>query len=245
MNLFDVKNALETIVRLNPRLSKEKLVVLLDGAGWNKTNIEEAIMLFTSMTPELPDPVLGADHLLDDPQRISEEAKQVAYKKPEVVATPKKDTKRFEIPHISALPIFSFGRKKSKPKVSEVTEPVYLEAKDTIPSLPEDLPLKPFDSSPHTWTLSTYKDLFHGSEVMTETPQQNVLDITPSLEMKPDTSLREKIPSQPVYSAPKQRAMRDPLSGDDMSLTVVVSLLFLVILLLLGYMYGNHRLIIG
>ena len=43
MNLVDVKNALETIVKLNPGLSKDKLVVLLKAASWEDTSINEAL----------------------------------------------------------------------------------------------------------------------------------------------------------------------------------------------------------
>ncbi len=103
--------------------------------------------------------------------------------------------------------------------------------------IPENLPLLPFESSPHVWSFSRYKDVFHG-EVMPDKiePEYHQVSITP-LESLPqkhvvhDVSLEDEIVVEKI-----------PLNKEDESLVFLAGVMLLGIILILGYMYSHGRL---
>ncbi|MDQ5962845.1 MAG: hypothetical protein QG653_652 [Patescibacteria group bacterium] len=181
MNLFDVKNAIETIVRLNPGITEERLIVLLQAANWDHAHIDEGVMLFRDMTPEISAHNIDEHHLLE---AHYEEEKAVKQEQ----------------------------------------------------QIPAELPLKPFESSPQVLTFSTYKDIFHGEKIPEQETRQKPLEVhKDELVHIPDTGV---IPRRYVFDP------TEPLTGTDISLAFIVTLLILTILLLMGYMYTNDRLFI-
>lgn len=182
MNLFDVKNAIETIVRLNPGITEERLIVLLQAANWDHAHIDEGVMLFRESAPELPSGEVGEDHLLES--SYQEEIKSAKQEQ----------------------------------------------------QIPSDLPLKPFDTSPQVLTFSTYKEIFHGEKV------SEAEKIPPGQQIHKDELVH--IPYTGVIPRRYVFDPTEPLTGTDISLTFIVTLLLLTILLLIGYMYTNGRLFI-
>lgn len=103
--------------------------------------------------------------------------------------------------------------------------------------IPENLPLLPFESSPHVWSFSRYKDVFHGEvmpeEVKQEPQQVNVASVqsAPQKHVIHDVSLEDEIVVEEI-----------PLNKEDESLVFLAGVMLLGIILILGYMYSNGRL---
>lgn len=101
--------------------------------------------------------------------------------------------------------------------------------------LPENLPLKPFESAPHVWPFSKYKEVFHGSGV-------------PILSSKEEDLVKKEKESQ-VYVKnveekqviKKVKVKRTGFDGEDEGLIFLTGITLLIILLLLAYMYSNGR----
>lgn len=102
--------------------------------------------------------------------------------------------------------------------------------------IPDNLPLLPFESSPHVWSFSRYKDVFHG-EVMPnkeELAQHTTVVapvVVPQKQVIPDVSLEDEIVVEKI-----------PLNKNDESLVFLAGVMLLGIILILGYMYSNGRL---
>lgn len=103
--------------------------------------------------------------------------------------------------------------------------------------IPENLPLLPFESSPHVWSFSRYKDVFHG-EVMPDKiePEHHQVSITP-LESVPQKHVIQDISLEDEIVVEKM-----PLNKEDESLVFLAGVMLLGIILILGYMYSNGRL---
>lgn len=91
---------------------------------------------------------------------------------------------------------------------------------------PENLPLKPFESAPHVWPFSKYKDVFHGETMPVLPPDEQVLVAGPSQE----------------HHLKKIKIKRTGFDGEDEGLIFLTGTTLLIILLLLAYMYSNGRL---
>lgn len=88
--------------------------------------------------------------------------------------------------------------------------------------LPENLPLKPFESTPHVWPFSRYKDVFYG-EVMPPASSE-------------ESHLKEK------HLTEHFNVERTALDKKDESLVFLAGSMLVVIIVILGYMYSNGRL---
>lgn len=98
--------------------------------------------------------------------------------------------------------------------------------------LPENLPLKPFESTPHIWPFSKYKEVFHG-EVMPPLPTDERALVT-SVTVSPE------VIAKPIVK--KIKIKRTGFDGEDEGLIFLTGTTLLIILLLLAYMYSNGRL---
>jgi hypothetical protein len=111
--------------------------------------------------------------------------------------------------------------------------------------IPEDLPLLPFESSPHVWSFSRYKNVFHGERASgrdAEKPQVDFLE--QKKEAFPSIAKPQVTPFVPVKKEDDQEVelQKTPLTRGDESLVVLAGVMLLVIILILGYMYSNGRL---
>lgn len=104
-------------------------------------------------------------------------------------------------------------------------------------AIPEDLPIVPFESSPHIWSFSRYKDTFHG-EVM---PEKN-----PTIQNDTEQIHVDPVPTKqvtvPVVEDVEIDLEKTPMTKGDESLVFLAGVMLLVIILILGYMYSNGRL---
>lgn len=103
--------------------------------------------------------------------------------------------------------------------------------------IPEDLPIVPFESSPHIWSFSRYKDTFHG-EVM---PEKNSSTHNDTVHVQ-TTSVSEIKVAPPVIEDVEIDLEKTPMTKGDESLVFLAGIMLLVIILILGYMYSNGRL---
>jgi hypothetical protein len=92
-------------------------------------------------------------------------------------------------------------------------------------AIPDNLPLRPFESSPHVVPFSKYKETFYKEEAV------------PVLPVKIEENNNHN-----VHPPEQVEIRKTPLSKGDESIAILAGIMLLVIMLLLGYMYGNGRL---
>jgi hypothetical protein len=104
--------------------------------------------------------------------------------------------------------------------------------------IPADLPLLPFESSPHVWSFSRYKNVFHGDDSTTLMKVEPVRKEIPFYvePQKPLVIVNKKVDDEEIS------VEKIPLTRGDESLVFLAGVMLLVIMLILGYMYGNGRL---
>jgi hypothetical protein len=112
--------------------------------------------------------------------------------------------------------------------------------------LPGNLPLLPFESSPHVWSFSKYKDVFHG-EVMPQ--KEEPVTTKSSTPITKEYSVpREETVQKPLVARGNEEESeevsleRTPMTKGDESLVFLAGVMLLAIILILGYMYSNGRL---
>lgn len=116
--------------------------------------------------------------------------------------------------------------------------------------IPEDLPLRPFESSPHVWSFSRYKNVFHGGSpppkeiVEREVEKPKPVFVEPKKETFPSIAKPQVDHFVPAKKDNDQEIEfeKTPLTRGDESLVFLAGVMLFVIILILGYMYGNGRL---
>lgn len=119
-------------------------------------------------------------------------------------------------------------------------------------SLPDNLPLRPFETSPHVWSFSKYKDVFHADTSTPLAPLQakSVASrvIVPE-EQKQEISYRapekqpELLPHEvQAYDAPEIIVAKTSLTKKDEVMIAFGAALLLAAVLLILYMFNNGRL---
>jgi hypothetical protein len=98
--------------------------------------------------------------------------------------------------------------------------------------LPPNLPLVPFESSPHVWSFSEYKDTYHK-----DLPVSNQES---SVENSKEVHVQKV--DQKVEEDEEILLEKTPMTKGDESLVFLASMMLFVIILILGYMYSNGRL---
>ncbi len=158
------------------------------------------------------------------------------------------------------------GQPTLQPEVAKIvpmTEPVKTEAQPKEPEslivhedvpaqrteqknveIPGNLPLLPFESSPHIWSFSKYKDMFHR-----ETPHKEevqLITVMPleekSSEVAPIKVSKEATVSTPNIQDEEVILEKAPMTRGDESLVFLAGMMLFAIILILGYMYSNGRL---
>ena len=122
-----------------------------------------------------------------------------------------------------------------------------VKSEEKIVELPNNLPLLPFESSPHIWPFSKYKDVFHNESLVREPIQ--VITVMPRIEKVDKEHTEEKLFIQDqergdIYNKKDKEVIvkKVQLSRQDESLVFLAGVMLLVIILILGYMYSNGRL---
>ena len=136
--------------------------------------------------------------------------------------------------------------------VSKEPEPVSLisydedihirpELKEVV--IPGNLPLLPFESSPHVWSFSRYKDVFHG-EVMPTTEKQislNTANSSEAIQFSQEVLHSQSKPTATPSEEDEVLFEKTPLTKGDESLVFLAGAMLLAIILILGYMSSNGR----
>lgn len=210
MTVNEIQSTLDTLRIRHPSLNEVMLRTLLSAGGWDEKSIREAEHLFREPTHEELSPQKSLPPLLKDyvlPEMVSsdhmlvehnEESKDLAISTKEIKIT-----------------------KEEKEPQSLITPEGEQTLKRDV-DLPENLPLRPFESTPHVWPFSRYKDVFYG-------------EVMPSLSLEEIQEAKKQVIKQVHVEA-------IPLTKKDEGLIVLASTMLLVILILLGYMYSNGRL---
>lgn len=110
--------------------------------------------------------------------------------------------------------------------------------------IPGNLPLLPFESSPHIWSFSKYKDMFHKESPHKEEVQ--LITVMPK-EEKSSVTAPIKVLQEVAVSAPRVKdeevtLEKAPMTKGDESLVFLAGMMLFAIILILGYMYSNGRL---
>jgi hypothetical protein len=112
--------------------------------------------------------------------------------------------------------------------------------------IPNNLPLLPYESSPHIWSFSHYKNVFHKDIELKE--EIKVITVMPKEEAHlPVQSVKKTIyvkPNLEVIKVEEEEisSKKVPMTKGDESLVFLAGVMLLVIILILGYMYSNGRL---
>jgi hypothetical protein len=111
--------------------------------------------------------------------------------------------------------------------------------------IPADLPLIPFESSPHIWSFAKYKEAFHADAPPEEKTSfskapvvENTVPLpknTEKITIKQDFTPHEEVLEELVVE-------KTPMDKEDESLVFLAGVMLLAIILILGYMYSNGRL---
>jgi hypothetical protein len=125
--------------------------------------------------------------------------------------------------------------------ITEPTSVAYVPKKDV--QIPEDLPLLPFESSPHVWSFSKYKDTFHGDTLSeTKTPNPPASVQKEQSQISPIAPQPQVTPQVPTHIPVEVDGEKVPMNKSDESLVFLAGIMLLAIILILGYMYSNGRL---
>jgi hypothetical protein len=135
---------------------------------------------------------------------------------------------------VKPTPIFKEPEQQS---LVEAESPVQEVRKTKETEIPADLPLLPFESSPHVWSFSRYKNVFHKEDVpeTTTLPAQKVI---PPIVSPPQTE-KSHLGTDEIEEISLEKT---PFTREDESLVFLAGAMLLVIILILGYMYSNGRL---
>jgi hypothetical protein len=108
--------------------------------------------------------------------------------------------------------------------------------------LPSNLPLLPFESSPHVWSFSKYKDVFHSDAPIHE--EIKVISVMPEeASVKQVVQESPKVRTYPEMVKDEEVVIESvPLRKDDKPLVFLATIMLFAIILILGYMYSNGRL---
>jgi hypothetical protein len=132
-----------------------------------------------------------------------------------------------QAPVQTILPSVSLAQEVIIPSLilTETVKPTDLPKKEVV--IPDNLPLVPFESSPHVWSFSEYKDIYHKESAISlpGNPSLSALS-SPILKINDEEILLEKT----------------PMTKGDESLVFLASTMLFVIIIILGYMYSNGRL---
>ncbi len=103
---------------------------------------------------------------------------------------------------------------------------------------PENLPVKPFDSSPHFWSFAKYKEVFDAKAHIDEA------SIVASQSVQKNSKLVstvEDVQKKDIVIKSSTRTKRTGFDAEDEGLIFLTATTLLIILLLLAYMYSNGR----
>lgn len=109
-------------------------------------------------------------------------------------------------------------------------------------TIPEDLPLKPFESSPNVWTFSRYRDIFHGNEKEEIEPEKKEVVVDKIITEKPKEEVIKNIETEKILKPKELVLNKVPLTKKDEEIIASIGMFLLIVILMVIYMYLNNRL---
>jgi hypothetical protein len=237
MTISEIENTLKDLQERHKDLNEAMLTTLLLSSGWEEKHIKEAVTLFkgregtslaiSSNTSYISRPPVATVPLDAIPKNEPPHTQPTLSSYGGKSIPPQNTVQSFSPPPTVSI---------SKDITKEVRPPTSSDQKDintspeslvvtnstpiqkVAPSLPENLPLKPFDSTDHSMPLATYKEVYHKENEP----------------LKEEKNVEEKH----IHVTIK----RTRLDGEDEGLIMLTGTMLLIILLLLAYMYTNGRL---
>ncbi len=227
MTIGEIQSTLDSLQKRHPNLTEELVSVLLEAGGWDKKQIEEAKAVFRSQTEVL------------------------AFPHEDVVSLPQPTELFIETPHVQETEsMLEEGDVHLSVPISSEPESLIQTAPPSLApaaSLPDNLPLRPFESSPHAWSFARYKDVFHGdAEPVVNFPEEEKNVVSQKEEAPRDIQqvvspvVHAEVPA--TETIPETEVVKVPLSKKDEGLIAFGAALLLALVLLILYMYNNQRL---
>lgn len=156
MTINDIENILVTLENRHPDLNDAMLITLLKAGGWEEKNIHDAVLIFRNTNGGRKK---KAEHqeltpILENPILPNIEEKEFL---PEVM-----DSSHTLLEHNPEKEIIL----EKEDELKSVAEQILVQDAGYIQKgeLPGNLPLRPFESSPHVWPLSLYDEVFHDNK---------------------------------------------------------------------------------
>jgi hypothetical protein len=243
MTLHEIEETLQKLHTRHPGLDEAMLVTLLRAGGWEDKQIEEAKVVFKG----------GMSNAESEQESVALPTLQE-----EPILPPTADSEHLLSAHNDGVLKEETTEKLSAEPQSLVVEKVgpSLEKRE---ELPHNLPLRPFETSEHIWPFSRYRDVFYGDSLEETKPVSKPsvatkAPVTPPVvahvEVAREESVVKEVVPEKIFERIVEKEVVVPevhiepvkLSGGDEKLVVMASVMLLVILLLLGYMYSNGRL---
>lgn len=214
--------------------------------------------LFGAFTMKSPSTQKGNEFVVYTPPPVSKPPQRVSNKAPTPPLVTPAEPKVVIVPPppvlqpivITALPVSVKPVADPAPQVEQqpvslITheEPVQQKVTSKEVEIPGNLPLLPFESSPHVWSFSRYKDVFHG-ETVPKKVEDKPLPQEKEVINPPQEVIQEEVSKKHQEESPDEEITleRTPLTKGDESLVFLAGVMLLVIILILGYMYNNGRL---
>ncbi len=204
---------------------------------------------------ETPDTSLPKEEISASLLAHHDDIEELSGPREEVSSTPPLENTSTEAPNTLVQKEFFVPPKT--PPVFKEPEPQSLIVHDEEPlqkrvtareeDIPEDLPLLPFESSPHVWSFARYKNVFHKENGPTkiepsQKQEENVPPVVPTVASSKETQIStEKVESSDTEEE-EISVEKTPLTKGDESMVFLAGAMLLVIILILGYMYSNGRL---
>jgi hypothetical protein len=240
MTINEIQSTLDQLKQRHPGLDESLISTLLEAGGWDDKEIAEAKTLFRSQKEEKSFPHEDQVFLPENPELFLEEHN----KGEDGVSIAEKTSPQTTADEVEI----------SKEKQSLVKEDDAASHEET--PIPHNLPLKPFEASPHVWQFSRYKDVFYGDspqksepkEVVEEKPKEIVKEVAPSPVPELIKEKVQDVPPVKIVETPVPRKVPEtvpakvPLTKGDESIIALGAMLAFVVILLAIYMYSHGRL---
>lgn len=249
MTVNEIETTLQSLYKRHENLNEATLLTLLKSGGWDEKMIRDAVHIHRRITS--PDKTFGDQESVDIKDFLP-----VIQESP--VFIPEVDSTHLLLDHYDHVDVIQPAAVESK--VNKIPESeVIIEEKQSLvtpekeqntkPSdikgvvrknnePPHNLPLKPFEATPHTWQFDRYKSVFYGDveEEIVEEKKEVKQEIKPVQQIPVDEEKKlETSVHHVVHMAPA------PLTRDDEKLVILAAVMLIAILLLLGYMYSQGR----
>lgn len=219
MTINEIQSTLDQLKERHPPLNEGLISTLLLAGGWDERSIKEAVMLFKSEQNNIALPHQDNISFLELPKlslpEIKKEDKELIGERP----------------------------KEKESLVASIAANLFTKKVKAKATLPDDLPLKPFDSSPNVWSFSRYKDIFYGNEKEEEVDDEEEAVVNKiSKKEKPKVQVTEKNSGQKIVKITEVTLAKVPMTKEDEGIIAAIGMLLLIATILVIYMYLNHRL---